>query len=407
MGFQHGLSGLNAASRNLAVIGNNIANSNTIGFKASRAEFADVYASSLASSGNQAIGLGVNVSAVTQQFAAGSITSTNNPLDVAINGGGFFRVSDQGSISYTRNGQFQIDKGGYVVTSSGSRLTGFPVDASGQITTGVAADLKLNTGDLSPKTTSAVGVVLNLDSRKAAPVGAFLPTDAKTYTSATSMSIYDSQGNAHALSLYFVKGAASNTWDVHATLDGAAVGAGAVGNLTFNTDGSLDTAASATPFNLTLTLANGATFNNPVPLDLAGTTQFGSSFGVNAITQDGYGAGKLTGLAIDGDGTVMGRYSNGQLKVQGQIAIASFANPQGLAAMGGNEWVETSFSGSALVGIPGSSNMGLLQSGAVEESNVDLTQELVGMITAQRTYQANAQTIKTEDQVLQTLVNLR
>jgi flagellar hook protein FlgE len=407
MGFQHGLSGLNAASRNLDVIGNNVANANTVGFKSSRAEFADLYANSLASSANASVGLGVNVASVSQQFAQGSLTTTSNPLDVAINGGGFFRVSNGGSISYTRNGQFQIDKNGFVTTNGGARLTGYPVDLSGSITTGAPTDLRISNADLQPKPTSEVGMVLNLDSRKTPPVGAFQATDASTYNSATSMTVFDSQGNSHALSLYFVKGSAPNSWDVHATLDGTAVGAGPIGNLRFNADGSLDTAASATPFNLTMTLTNGATFQSPLPLDFAGTTQFGTGFGVNTITQDGYGAGKLTGVSIDPSGTVLGRYSNGQSLVQGQIALATFGNQQGLAPIGGNQWVETTFSGQPTVGAPGTSKLGLLQSGAVEESNVDLTQELVNMITAQRTYQANAQTIKTQDQVLQTLVNLR
>jgi flagellar hook protein FlgE len=407
MGFQHGLSGLNAASRNLDVIGNNVANANTIGFKSSRAEFADLYASSLATSSGGSIGLGVNVASVTQQFAQGSITTTNNPLDVAINGGGFFRMSNNGSLTYSRNGQFQIDKSGYVVNSNGGRLTGYPVDLSGQVTTGAPTDLRISTSDLQPKPTSELSMILNLDSRKTPPTGAFQATDASTYTSASSMTIYDSQGNAHALSLYFVKGTNPNEWDVHATLDGTAVGTGAIGNLQFQADGTLDTAASSTPFSLALTLANGATFPSPLPLDFAGTTQFGTAFGVNAIKQDGYGAGKLTGISIDPSGTVLGRYSNGQTMTQGQVALATFGNNQGLAPIGGNQWVETTFSGQPMVGTPGSSNMGLLQSGALEESNVDLTQELVNMITAQRTYQANAQTIKTQDQVLQTLVNLR
>jgi flagellar hook protein FlgE len=407
MGFQHGLSGLNAAARNLDVIGNNVANANTTGFKQGRAEFADVYANTLASSANSAIGLGVGVAAITQQFAQGSITTTNSPLDAAINGGGFFRLSNNGSISYSRNGQFQLDKSGYVVNSNGSRLTGFPVDASGQITTGAAAELKISSGDLAPKATTEVDLVLNLDSRKALPVGTFDPTDASTYSSATSMNVFDSQGNAQTLSVYFVKSATNNTWDVQAALNGTVLGAAPIGTLTFNADGSLDTAASAVPYALTLTSTTGATFTTPIPLDFTNSTQFGAAFGVNAATQDGFAAGKLTGLAIDGSGTIMGRYSNGQSKVQGQIALATFANMQGLSPTGGNQWLETAFSGAPLVGAPGSSGIGLLQSGALEESNVDLTQELVNMITAQRNYQANAQTIKTQDQVLQTLVNLR
>jgi flagellar hook protein FlgE len=407
MGFQDGLSGLNAASRNLDVIGNNVANANTVGFKGSRAEFADVYANFLGTSSTTAVGVGVNVAAVTQQFTQGSITTTNNPLDVAINGGGFFRVSNNGSIAYTRNGQFQIDKNGYLTTNSGAHVTGFPVDINGHLTTGAPTDLKMSTADLPPKPTSKVGLVMNLDSRNTAPVAAFNPTDATTYNSATSMSVYDSQGNAHALSLYFVKGSAANSWDTYATLDGTQVGAAKIGSLVFKNDGSYDATASSNPLNIALTATNGATFTSPIPLDFTGTTQFGSNFGVNAINSDGYASGKMTGLAVDSTGTILGRYSNGQSMVQGQIALASFANSQGLSPMGGNQWVETTASGNPLVGTPGSSNMGQLQSGAVEESNVDLTQELVNMITAQRTYQANAQTIKTQDQVLQTLVNMR
>lgn len=407
MGFQHGLSGLNAASRNLDVIGNNVANANTVGFKSSRAEFSDLYAGTLATNAGSTIGLGVNVSSVTQQFSQGNITTTNNPLDVAINGGGFFRMSNAGSVSYSRNGQFQVDNSGYIVNSSGSRLTGYPVDAAGQLTTGAPTELRISSADLQPKATSEVGMVLNLDSRKTAPTGAFQASDASTYSSATSMTVYDSQGNAGALSLYFVKGSAPNQWDVHATLDGVAVGSGSIGSLQFNADGTLDTAASATPFNLSLTSANGATYTDPLPLDFSGTTQFGSAFGVNSLEQDGYSAGKLTGISIDSNGTVLGRYSNGQSMTQGQVALATFGNNQGLAPIGGNQWVETTASGSPMVGAPGTSSLGSLQSGALEDSNVDLTQELVNMITAQRTYQANAQTIKTQDQVLQTLVNLR
>jgi len=407
MSFQQGLSGLNAAARNLDVIGNNIANANTVGFKQGRAEFADLYANTVASSGKGSVGLGVNVTAITQQFSQGNLTTTNSPLDIAINGGGMFRVSTSGSIAYTRNGQFQIDKNGYVVTGVGARVSGFPVDATGRLTTGAPADLQISSADIAPNSTSKISLTMNLDSRKTAPAGAFSPSDAATYTSATSINVYDSQGNAHALSTYLVKTATVNEWDVYAALDGVQVGAGTVGKLTFNTDGTLDTATSAVPYSLVLTPTNGATFPAGVPLDFTGTTQFGSAFGVNSATQDGYAAGKLSGLAIDESGVVTGRYSNGQSKVQGQIALVSFANLQGLAPIGGNLWVESASSGSPLIGVPGSTNMGLLQSGAIEESNVDLTSELVNMITAQRNYQANAQTIKTQDQVLQTLVNLR
>lgn len=407
MSFQQGLSGLNAAARNLDVISNNVANANTVGFKQGRAEFADLYANTLASAGRATVGLGVTTSSVSQQFSQGNITTTNSPLDIAINGGGMFRVSNNGAIAYTRNGQFQIDKNGYVVTGTGARVNGFPVDATGRLTTGAPADLQISASDIAPKPTSQLSMLMNLDSRKTVPTGAFLPTDASTYSSATSINIYDSQGNAHAFSTYLVKTATANQWDVYATLDGTQVGTGTIGQLTFNADGTLDTAASAVPFTVALVANNGATFPAALPIDFTGTTQFGSAFSLNAATQDGYAAGKLTGLAVDESGVIMGRYSNGQSQIQGQIALVTFANMQGLSPMGGNQWVESSASGSPLIGTPGASNLGMLQSGAIEESNVDLTAELVNMITAQRNYQANAQTIKTQDQVLQTLVNLR
>ena len=407
MSFQQGLSGLNAAARNLDVISNNVANANTVGFKQGRAEFADLYANTLASAGRATVGLGVTTSSVSQQFSQGNITTTNSPLDIAINGGGMFRVSNNGAIAYTRNGQFQIDKNGYVVTGTGARVNGFPVDATGRLTTGAPADLQISASDIAPKPTSQLSMLMNLDSRKTVPTGAFLPTDASTYSSATSINIYDSQGNAHAFSTYLVKTATANQWDVYATLDGTQVGTGTIGQLTFNADGTLDTTASAVPFTVALVANNGATFPAALPIDFTGTTQYGSAFSLNAATQDGYAAGKLTGLAVDESGVIMGRYSNGQSQIQGQIALVTFANMQGLSPMGGNQWVESSASGSPLIGTPGASNLGMLQSGAIEESNVDLTAELVNMITAQRNYQANAQTIKTQDQVLQTLVNLR
>jgi flagellar hook protein FlgE len=255
--------------------------------------------------------------------------------------------------------------------------------------------------------TSKAAAGLNLDSRKTALTAAgFNLANATTYHGATSMSTYDSLGNAHTLSLYFVKTAA-NTYSVFAANDGVQVGAAAVGSLAFKTDGSLDTTATTLPFSLSVPVGGGATSPMTVALDFTGTTQFGTAFGVNDLSQNGYAAGKLSGFAIGPDGTIVGRYSNGQTLAQGQIALASFTNAQGLAPLGNNQWAETSTSGLPLVGGPGAGVLGMLQSGAVEDANVDLTQELVNMITAQRIYQANAQTIKTEDSLMQTIVNLR
>ncbi len=406
MSFQQGLSGLNAAAKNLDVIGNNMANSNTMGFKGAQAQFSDVFANSIAGGGTQ-VGIGTSLTSVLPSFGQGNINTSANPLDIAINGQGFFRTSVGGTINYTRNGQFGLDKDGYVVNATGARLSGYAANATGAIVASTPVDLQISSADLAPSATTDAGVVLNLDSRSAAlSAAAFNPADSATYHSATSISIYDSLGNPHTLTTYFVKTAA-NAWSVFAANDGVQVGAGAVGTLSFRNDGSIDPAATTLPFVLSVPVATGAI--NPLPFDLTftGSTQFGSAFGVNELTQDGYQSGKLTGYAISPDGTIVGRYSNGQTRAQGQIVLANFTNPQGLQALGNNAWGETAASGQSLLGAPNSGNLGVLQSGALEESNVDVTAELVKMITAQRIYQANAQTIKTQDAVLQTMVNLR
>lgn len=438
MGFQQGISGLNAASRNLEVIGNNIANANTVGAKSARAEFSDVYANAAYTVGNTVAGMGVKVDAVTQQFTQGGIRTTENPLDVAINGRGFFRVAQPGvstDVSYTRNGQFQLDSAGYVVTNQGLRLQGYAVDPTTGKASGVTGDILLPAQGIGPRVTSSAAMQLNLDARTAVPTAttpAFNLADPKSYTSATSVSTYDQQGNQQVLSVYFRKTANANEWEVYAAHDGVPVpaltGAGAaqdpVGRLTFKADGTLDTANSgslsggtltagdltlAIPFSsATLPVAPSAsTTSAPVTLSFTGSTQFGSAFGVTQATQDGYAPGQLVGFGIAGNGMVEARYSNGKTLNAAQIALADFRNEQGLAPAGGNLWRETPASGQAAVSAPGTANLGALQGGALEESNVDLTQQLVDMISAQRSYQANAQTIKTMDQMLATLVNLR
>ncbi|MHB1174838.1 MAG: flagellar hook protein FlgE [Sulfuriferula sp.] len=405
MGFQQGLSGLNAASKSLDVIGNNVANANTVGFKESQAQFADVYANSLTGAGASQVGIGTKVAQVAQQFSQGNITASSNPLDVAINGGGFFRMSNNGTIAYARNGQFQFDKAGYIVNATGSRLTGYGVSASGVLATGAPTDLNINTADLTPKTTTKVDAVLNLDSGSTVPVTTpFNMADPTTYNNSTAVSVYDSLGNAHTLQTFYVKTSANN-WDVYASTDGGAASLVSPSpTLSFNSSGALTTAM---PLTVPVAVTTGATTPFNVSLDFTGTTQFGSSFSVNALKQDGYTSGRLAGFSISADGTIAGRYTNGQSATLGQVVLANFTNPNGLQPLGNNLWTETAASGAPLVGTPNSGSLGVLQSSAVEDSNVDLTAQLVNMITAQRTYQANAQTIKTQDQVLQTLVNLR
>ncbi len=405
MSFQQSLSGLNAASKNLEIIGNNVSNANTVGFKSSRAQFADIYANSLLGSGKNSAGIGVTVQSIAQQFGQGNITVSSNPLDVAINGSGFFRLSTGGAITYTRNGQFQVDKDSYLVNASGARVTGYPADANGNVVQTAPVELALSTADLAPKATASSKLVANLDSRTTTTIAApFNPNDATTYHTASGLTVYDSLGNERIMQVFFRR-TAPNTWEVFMSEGGTALNGGAaVGTLNFTTGGVL---TPTTPFNISFTSTNGAVTPQVFTLDFAGTTQFGAQFGVTSITQDGYATGKLAGFSIGTDGVILGRYSNGQTRAQGQIVLSSFANPQGLVPLGDNQWAESSISGQPVVGAPQGGNLGNLQSGALEESNIDLTRELVDMITAQRIYQANAQTIKTQDQMLQTLVNLR
>lgn len=416
MGFHHGLSGLNAASKSLDVSGHNIANSNTIGFKKSRAEFNEMVASAMGTGqcpGSAGAGIGVSVAAVTQQFTQGVLTPTANGLDMAINGDGFFVVNTPSGTAYTRNGAFQLDKNGQLVTANGDKVMGYPLDpATGTRASATSEPITFPSGSAIPANpTTKAEIRLNLDAR--APLAAGDPaatppipaTPRQTY--GTSFQAFDSLGVAHPVSVYFEK-TGPNTWAVFDGLDDATatppVTATNLGTLTFNEDGSL---AASTLNPVSLALTNGATTPLSVNIDLSNATQFGSAFSVAKITQDGYASGELTGVSVSKDGTLMASYSNGITRPEAQVALARFTNPQGLASAGNNNWVATADAGPAIEGTAGSGSFGSIQGCALEESNVDLTAELVGMMTAQRAYQANAQTIKTQDQVFSTLVNLR
>lgn len=521
MSFQQGLSGLNAAAKNLDVIGNNVANASTVGFKGSQAQFSDVFASAMSGSVGTQSGLGTQLAIIAQQFGQGNITSTSNSLDMAVNGQGFFRMDKNNSIVYSRNGQFQLDKDGFIVNSQGHKLTGYPVD---QITgaTLPLGPLSISTAALAPQASAAVTVGLNLDARSdfpsaltqgnvtgsaavgtlvigagndtlnvtvdgtasgavtipnatyasaaalaaavqtavnadpalvaagksvtvtaagsvltvtsasaagatssvSAPAGnaaanlfggapvvtagttLFSQTNPATFNSSTSLTTYDSLGNSHVATLYFQR-ISANTWNVYLTMDGVSVPVAgtAMGTLGFTTSGIQSTPAGGVLAAASYTPPGAATMN--LTFDCATTTQFGALFGVTKLSQTGYTSGQLSGFSTAADGTIQGRYSNGQSMPMGQIVLANFANFQGLQPLGNNEWADTSASGMALVGTPGAGSLGVLQSSAVEDSNVDLTGELVQMITAQRVYQANAQTIKAQDAILQTITNLR
>lgn len=515
--FQQGLSGLNAAAKSLDVIGNNIANASTVGFKGSQAQFADLYANSLNGvSGNNA-GIGVSVSRLAQQFTQGNIETSNNPLDISINGGGFFRTTTpSGGVQYSRNGQFQLDKSGTIINAQGNAVTGYPATADGVILQGAPEPIQIDTSDLVPVATTTANFELNLDSRSKVPEK--IPFNAKdplTYNKQTVLDVYDTLGNPHVLSTYYVKTDANN-WDVYVASDGlemnaanvaaavatdqatidaraayqTAVASGdaqaisdasrayanaagtamqtvldaipgvtpeqsaalaalygdgnpanvgdivgtnpdainlalskgisappsKVATLVFDQKGALSTTAMANlptpqsmPFTLTLPIFpnTGSVAPLTITTGYTGTTQYGTATSEKASTQNGYSSGHLERFSASADGVILGQYSNGKSRPLGQIVLVNFANNDGLTPLGNNAWAESSTSGTPQVGVPGTGANGQLRSSSVETSNVDLTAELVNMITAQRVYQANSQTIKTQDQVLQTLVNLR
>ncbi len=406
MPFRIALSGLNAASADLNVTANNIANVNTTGYKESRAEFADMFPISSYGLSASATGIGTNVARVAQQFEQGAISTTGNAFDLALSGEGFFTLSDGGSTVYTRAGAFGTDRDGYVVNASGQRLQVFPPIAGGSgFDTANLTDLRLPTADNPPSASTRLDADLNLPANAAVPVTTpFSATDPTSFNHTTSVTVYDSLGVAHPANLYFIKSAAANTWDVQVQIDGTDVGGPQT--LTYSDTGKLLTPAGGLLTIPGYTPTTGAAAMT-LTLGLENSTQFGSSFGVSSLQQNGYATGRLTGVEITQEGIVQARYTNGQAIPMGQIALANFANPQGLQQLGNSSWGETYSSGQVIRGPAGSTNFGLVQSGALEASNVDLTEQLVNMITAQRNFQANAQMISTADQVTQTILNIR
>lgn len=529
MSFNIGLSGMKAASKDLSVTGNNIANAGTVGFKSSRAEFADVYASSALGGGGNRPGSGVLLSDISQSFQQGNISYTDNPLDLAINGSGFFQVSNNGALSYTRAGYFGTDTQGFIVDNNGYNLRGYTLDNDGNLQTGVVGNLQIQTDNQEPKPTTLVEQTINLNSSSVTPTLAFDPTDATTYNWATSANIYDAQGNAHVMSQYFVKDT-SNNWTMYVQVDGthplaglanqAAVsavnpadtdgtnvkadalaalsaaaptgpglGAGdalydaidalvetdytpeemvqAIANagkgetapgvaIAFDTSGkivAIDSAAATTSdffYNLNdpadtkdsatygsgtdywqlngdgtfsliqwspaqlnnsnppVVVSNGVTSETEgVAFNLAGSTQYSTASAVNQIAQNGYTTGEFAGIEINDAGVIYAQYTNGQTKVQGQVILANFANVEGLTPVGKTQWIMSSDSGEPVINPPSTGTLGSLVASALEDSNVELSDQLVNLIVAQRNYQANAKTIETESTVSQTLINLR
>ncbi|MGR5210706.1 flagellar hook protein FlgE [Vibrio rotiferianus] len=397
MSFNIALSGLNATNSELNTISNNIANASTFGFKGARTEFSSVY------SGMQASG--VEVASISQNFDKnGTVTSTGRAMDLAINGNGFFVTKDHsGQTLYTRAGIFAPDKNNYVVANNGAKLQGYSVDSNNQLMSGTVGDIKISNASLGAKATDKMDFVANFDATSPVITAAFDSKDPKTFSSSYTTKVHDSLGNSHTVTQYFTK-TADNTWQVNIEVDGGSTALTApttAQTVTFDSDGKL--ATPTTPFNIAFK-APGAQ-DMSVKVDLTGTTQFGAAFGVSTNSPNGYASGELTGVRVEDNGEVYATYTNGQSLLQGQVVLADFASPQDLNKVSGTAWTQSFGSGSPAIGVPGTGVLGSLTPGALEGSNVDLTNELVSLMTAQRNYQANAKTISTSDKLTQALFN--
>lgn len=424
-----GQTGLDANSNDLSVIGDNIANSNTVGFKASRAVFSDAMAQEMigGAGATPQMGLGVNTQTVQKLLTQGALSNTGLATDLAVDGNGMFVVSGSANGRsgeyYTRNGQFSMDKSGFLVNQEGLRVQGYTATATGTIQ-GVLGDLKLNGAGSVPSATTSVSVKANLDSATAISAGVFDPLNPQT-TSAfnTSTTVYDSLGASHQVDIYFVKTSATQ-WGYHAVTDGGGLTGGTAGTptevqtgtLTFDSQGRYTTAPTATgTFNpLNAVNPQPLTFNFgdpttgvPAGTGLLGVTNFAQKSNAVSVTQDGYASGTLNSISIDRDGKITGAFSNGQSRVVGEVAIAQFGAPDQLSRVSGNLFATTAGSGPATVGEANTGGRGAIVAGALENSNVNLSDELVRMIAAQRNYQANAKTVTTADALLGELINLK
>ncbi len=405
MSFRVALSGLNAASSQLDVTANNIANVNTTGFKSSRASFADVFATANNDVSSTTAGGGVRLAGISQLFSQGTVDITNNNLDLALSGNGFFTLKSDNGVSYTRAGSFSVDREGYVVNASNERLQVFAPSVDGSYNTSAYGDLQLQVSESAPNATSSGDIAVNLPADADVPtIATFDPTVSSSYNHATSMTIFDSLGATHTATMYFVKDATANNWGQHLFVDGNAVGT--ANTLTFDSLGNLQTPADGVIDFPSYDPGTGAAALD-LSFDLSDTTQFGSDFSVNNLQQDGYTTGSLTGIDVAATGEISAYFSNGQSTQLGKIAMANFTNPNGLQQQGDASWRETFSSGSARFGEAGTSNLGVLQSGALEGSNVDLTEQLVEMITAQRNFQANTKMISVADEITQSIINMR
>ena len=431
MSFNIALSGLNASQKHLDVTANNIANVNTTGFKESRAEFADVYSSSVFANAKTQVGNGVQTSAVTQQFHQGSLTTTNNALDLAIKGEGFFVTSGDLTTqdrAYTRAGAFQVNDQGYVTTAQGSYLQVYQVNSDGTpkaVSLDSTTELRIPDVAGKPTQTGKVTESLNLPADgKAMDPASFDPTDSNTYTQSTSVVIYDSLGKSHTVSQYFIKDSTAaavnpNTWRLITYMDdqpvnlagGTGTPAGAV--LTFDTQGALTSQAPDPIVTEQLgaggagIINNGADGTQTFQIDFGTVTQYVSAFEVNSLSQDGSTVGQLTKVNIGTDGLVQATYSNGTTIDLGMVAIAKFANPQGLTQIGDTSWKASLDSGEAVPSQAGIGTVGTVRSSSLESSNTNLSAQLVELIAAQRNYQANSRALEVNSTLQQTILQIR
>ncbi len=395
MSFSIGLSGLRAVNQELSVISNNVANASTAGFKSSRAEFAAIYG------GGQAGGVEMNN--VSQNFDRnGDVTRTGRGLDLAISGNGFFVLKDDnGQTSYTRAGMFQRDASNYLTTASGTRLQGYVTNEAGELQSGVVGDIQVKAGSLAAKPSDTLEFVANLKADASVidqAVNPFDPAKADSFSYSQSSKVYDSLGVEHTLTQYFVK-TGENTWQVNYAFNGTQTGTPVT--MVFNTNGTLQ--SPTTPPVLNLAPAGA----EPIALtaDLTKVSQYASDFNATRNQSNGYTAGDLTGVRVDADGGVYATFTNGQSLLQGQVVMANFTNPNGLVQANNTTWQQSFSSGQPVLGAPGTGTLGGLTSGAYEASNVDLTGELVSLMTSQRNYQANAKTISSADKMTQVLFN--
>ncbi len=411
MSFGIALSGLDAAQSNLNTTANNIANSATTGFKSSNANFAELFAVSPQGVSDTQIGNGVQLQQVEQQFSQGDIQTTGNSLDLALSGNGFFTVSSGGTDQFTRAGSFQTNASGEVVNAAGQNLQVYAPTANGSFNTTSLTNLVIPTGDSAPSATTTASLAFNLPASATAPTATpFDPTNANSYNQSTSMTVYDSLGAAHTASFYFVNTGAG-AWNAYEYVDGNAVNTAPVA-LTYSNSGALtgvtDSAGGTDP--TAVSFGTYAPTTGAAPLNIAynmsDTTQYGNTFGVTAITQNGFTTGQISGVSVSSTGVVQANYTNGQSTSLGQVAVANFADQQALQQVGNTNWEQTFASGQPVYGQAGGAGVGLIESGSLEESNVDITAQLVNMITAQRAFQANAEMVSTENSITQTVINI-